>query len=101
MDALSSAVVMKLNLDLQLTLMPSSLYRLLSYKIGNGYRNVKFRKIFRDFVDVTEKVIIIEKVILAPFQKRVQNPLVIAAGFDKTDIPIPWSGGKRLRLIFG
>ncbi|MGA1997839.1 MAG: hypothetical protein ABSH45_18890, partial [Bryobacteraceae bacterium] len=22
-------------------------------------------------------------------------------GFDKTDLPIPWLGGKRLRLVLG
>ena len=37
MDALSSAVAMKVNCDLQLTLMASSLYRLLASQVGNGY----------------------------------------------------------------
>ncbi len=37
MDALSSAVAMKVNCDLQLTLMASSLYRLLAGRIGRGY----------------------------------------------------------------
>ncbi len=38
MDALSSAVAMKVNCDLQLTLMASSLYRLLAVRIGNRLR---------------------------------------------------------------
>jgi len=37
-DALSSAAAMKVNLDLQLTLMASSLYRLFVSKIGNRYK---------------------------------------------------------------
>src|SRR3989454_12137252 len=37
MDALSSAVAMKVDCDLQLTLMASSLYRLLALKVKNGY----------------------------------------------------------------
>ena len=37
MDALSSAVALKVNCDLQLTLMASSLYRLLGCRIGRGY----------------------------------------------------------------
>ena len=101
MDALSSAVAMKVNFDLQLTLMASSLYRLLSSKIGNGYQNAKSRHIFRDFIDATGTVIITEKEILLRFQKRAHNPLLIAADFDKINIPIPWLGGKRLQLIFG
>ena len=41
MDALSSAVAMKVNCDLQLTLMASSLYRLLAVRVANGYETVK------------------------------------------------------------
>src|SRR3954447_20794057 len=49
MDALSSAVAMKVNCDLQLTLMASSLDRLLAVRVGNGYESVKSRPLFRDF----------------------------------------------------
>ena len=101
MDALSSAVAMKVNFDLQLTLIASSLYRLLGVKIGNGYQNVKSRHIFRDFVDATAQIMITENEIFVRFQKRAHNPLLIAAGFDKTNIRIPWLGGKKLSLIFG
>ena len=58
MDALSSAVAMKVNCDLQLTLMASSLYRLLGAQIGNGYEVVKSRHLFRDFVDASAAVTI-------------------------------------------
>jgi transposase len=101
MDALSSAVAMKVNCDLQLTLMASSLYRLLARQIGNGYQTTKSRHLFRDFVDATAQITIAEKEILVRFQKRAHNPLLIAADFDKTAPVIPWLGGKRLRLIFG
>jgi transposase len=101
MDALSSAVAMKVNFDLQLTLMASSLYRLLSSRIGNSYQNAKSRHIFRDFVDATGNITITESEVLVRFQKRSHNPLLIAADFDKIDIPIPWLGQKRLQLIFG
>jgi len=86
MDALSSAVAMKVNFDLQLTLMASSLYRILSSKIGNGYQTAKSRHIFRDFVDATGHVMITEKEILVRFQKRAHKPLLIAADIDKIDI---------------
>src|SRR4051812_13311298 len=53
MDALSSAVAIKVNCDLQLTLMASSLYRLLAARIGHGYESAKSRHLFRDFIDAT------------------------------------------------
>jgi hypothetical protein len=101
MDALSSAVAMKVDCDLQLTLIASSLYRLLGTRIGNGYQRAKSRQIFRDLVDATAQVTITPSQIEVRFQKRAHNPLLLAAGFDKTDLPIPWLGNKHLRLVFG
>ena len=98
MDALSSAVAMKVNCDLQLTLMASSLYRLLGARIARGYEHAKSRHIFRDFVDATARVSIEPKHIRVSFQKRAHNPLLLAAGLAATDIPIPWLGRKRLAL---
>ena len=101
MDALSSAVAMKVNCDLQLTLMASSLYRLLAVRVGNGYETAKSRHLFRDFIDAAAEVSITGGEIVVQFQKRAHNPLLIAAGFDKTESAVPWLGNKRLRLIFG
>ena len=101
MDALSSVVAMKVNCDLQLTLMASSLYRLLGTEIGQGYQTATSRHLFRDFVEATAQVHILEKEIVVQFQKRAHNPLLLAVGFDKKNIPIPWLEGKRLRLLFG
>jgi len=101
MDALSSAVAMKVSCDLQLTLMASSLYRLLGEKIGNGYATAKSQHIFRDFINAVANVMITERDIQVRFQKRAHNPLAMAAGFAKTDLPVPWLGNRRLQLVFG
>ena len=101
MDALSSVVAMKVNCDLQLTLMASSLYRLLGTEVGQGYQTATSRHLFRDFVEATAQVQILEKDIVVQFQKRAHNPLLLAVGFDKKNVPIPWLGGKRLQLLFG
>ena len=101
MDALSSAVAMKVSCDLQLTLMASSLYRLLGEKIGNGYATAKSQHIFRDFINAVANVMITEREIQVRFQKRAHNPLAVAAGFAQTDLPVPWLGKKRLQMVFG
>jgi hypothetical protein len=101
MDALSSAVAMKISCDLQLTLMASSLYRLLAVRIGHGYESAKSRHLFRDFIDASAGIAIDENDVVVRFQRRAHNPLLVAAGFDRTDIKVPWLGGKRLRLVFG
>jgi hypothetical protein len=101
MDALSSAVAMKITCDLQLTLMASSLYRLLGAQVGRGYEVAKGRHIFRDFIDAVGLLTLSDHEILVQYQKRAHNPLLIAAGFGHTDVPVPWLGNKRLRFVFG
>jgi transposase len=101
MDALSSTVAMKVDFDLQLTLMANSLYRLMGAKIGNGYARAKSKHIFRDFIDATAMVTITDDSIEVRFQKRSHNPLLKAAGYDKLHPLIPWLGGKILKIFLG
>jgi hypothetical protein len=101
MDALSSAVALKVNCDLQLTLVASSLYRLLAGRIGHGYETAKSRHLFRDFIDATATVTISEADVVVRFQKRAHNPLLLAAGFDKTRVKVPWLAGRPLHFVFG
>lgn len=99
MDALSSVVALKVNCDLQLTLMASSLYRLLAAQIANGYEHAKSRHLFQDFVDASAQITLTPDQLIVRFQKRANNPLLLAAAFDKIDARIPWLDGKHLRLI--
>jgi hypothetical protein len=101
MDALSSAVALKVNCDLQLTLMASSLYRYLSQRIGHGYETAKSRHLFRDFIDATALINIGAAAVSVRYQKRAHNPLLLAAGFDKVNVHIPWLGNRTLQLNFG
>ena len=51
MDALSAAVPLKVQLDLQTTLMASALYRILAKRLGNGMESAKARTVFRKTVN--------------------------------------------------
>lgn len=99
MDALSSTVALKVNCDLQLTLMASSLYRLLASEIGQGYERAKSQHVFHDFVEASANMMITEREVVVRFQKRAHNPLLTAAGFGNTDVKVPWFGGKRLQIV--
>jgi hypothetical protein len=101
MDALSSAVALKVNCDVQLTLMASSLYRYLGQWIGHGYEAAKSRQLFLDFIDANGTISLDERTLLVRFQKRAHNPLLVASGFDTTDVRVPWLGNRRLRFQFG
>ena len=101
MDAWSSAVAMQITCDVQLTLMASSLSRLLGTQIGRGDAAAKGRHIFRDCIDAVGLITLTADEIIVRYQKRAHTPLLIAAGFANTHVPVPWLGGKRLRLVFG
>jgi len=100
-DALSSAVALKVNCDLQFTLMGSSLYRTLGARIGGAYTTAESRHIFRDFVEASARVSMTDDAVHVQFGKRAHNPLLISAGFAQTDVAVPWWDGRRLRLSFG
>jgi transposase len=101
MDALSSAVPLKVNCDVQLTILASCLYRMFANRIDNGYATAKSQHLFRDFIDATAVVTITDNTIEVRFQKRAHNPLLLAAGYDAVNLPIPWLGNKRLQLLHG
>ena len=81
--------------------MASSLYRMLANRVGNGYETAKSQHLFRDFIDATAVVNIEKQAITVRFQKRAHNPLLLAAGYDRTETRIPWLQNKCLQLVFG
>ena len=101
MDALSAAVPMRINTDLQLTLMASGLYRLLANRIGNGHRTARARTLFRSFIDAAAAVTISEKTVRVRFGRRANNPFMINAGLADTETVLPWLEGRDLKLEFG
>ena len=100
-DALSSAVALKIHCDLQLTLMASSLYRLLGAKIGKEYATAHSSHLFRDFIEAQARVTIDNHTVEVAFGKRAHSPLLLAAGFQDTDVAVPWWGGRKLKISFG
>ena len=100
MDALSAAVPMKIDVDLQLTLIASVLYRILGIRAGNGHARAGAGRIFRDLVRASGEVGIGEGEITVRLGRRACNPLLLAAGYDQTADPIPWLGNRVLTLRF-
>lgn len=101
MGALSSTVPMKVDCDLQLTVMASSLYRLLARRVGQGYHRAKSRHLFRDLIQATALVQIDEETIVVRYPKRAHHPLLRAAGYDGYACRVPWLGNRQVRLELG
>ncbi|MDE0211876.1 MAG: hypothetical protein OXJ64_18595 [Boseongicola sp.] len=100
MDALSAAMPMRIDLDVQLTLMASSLYRRISNSIGQGFEAAKVRTIFRKLVYASAAIRITEDEIIATLGQRASSPLLVTAGYGEIAQPIPWLGNRTLRIGF-
>ena len=99
LDALSSAVRLKIDFDLTLTEVASGLYRMLGRRLA-GYESAQSRQLFRHFLSTPAEVEITDKRIEVTLPKRTHNPLLLAAGFGQGATPIPWWDGRRLVLQF-
>lgn len=100
LDALSSMVGLKIDFDLQITLMAAALYRLMAGKIGREYERAQAKKIFRNMLDVSADVVITDDEVVATLDKRAHNPYLVASGLADSPTPMPWYGNKRLVIRF-
>lgn len=99
-DALSSLVGLRVALDLQITLMASSLYRLLAEKVGGLYRQAEAKTIFHQLLDVSADVVIDETRVVVTIHKRSHNPYLVASRLADQPTPLPWFGDKQLFIRF-
>jgi hypothetical protein len=99
-DALSSMVGMKVDFDMQLTLVASSLYRMMAQRIGREYTNAQAKTVFRNLLDLSGKVEINESSVVVTLDKRAHNPYLVASGLTERPTPMPWFGEKKLIIQF-
>ena len=100
LDALSSMVGLKVDFDLQITLMASALYRLLAGTIGAGYDHAQAKTMFRNLLDVSATVAIDAERVVVTLDKRTHNPFLVNFRLADTPTPMPWFGNKSLELRF-
>jgi len=99
-DALSSMVGMKVDFDMQLTLMATSLYRMMAQRIGREYSHSQAKTVFRNLLDLSGKVEITAASVVVTLDKRAHNPYLVASGLADQPTPMPWFGNKKLMIRF-
>jgi hypothetical protein len=100
LDALSSMIGLKVDFDLQITLMAAALYRLMAGKIGREYERAQAKKIFRNLLDVSAKVNVCDDEVVLRLDKRAHNPYLVASGLADTPTQMPWFGNRKLVIEF-
>ncbi len=97
MNALSSAVGLKVDFDLALLVVASGLYRLLARRM-RGYADAQARQIFRDLLDMPAQIEITPREVRVEFHRRAHLPIVLASELCQRTVEIPWWQGRRLHL---
>ena len=97
MDALSSAVGLKVDFDMALLVIASGLYRLLARRM-RGYADAQARHIFRDLIDTPADVTVSEREVLVRFHRRAHLPIISASGILNAPVKVPWWDNHTLRM---
>jgi hypothetical protein len=96
-DALFSAVGLKVDFDMALLVLASGLYRLIAQRM-RGYSDAQARQIFRDLIDMSANVEVSDKEVIVSFHRRAHLPIILASGLMDKPVPVPWWNGLPLRL---
>ncbi len=97
-DALSSAVGLKVDFDMALLVLASGFYRLMARRM-RGYDDAQARQIFRDLIDMSAEVAVTPAEIRLRFHRRAHLPIVLASGLVNKPVAVPWWAGRSLRLL--
>src|SRR5438552_10313373 len=97
MDALSSAVGLKVDFDMVLLVLASGTYRILANTM-RGYSDAQARQIFRDLVDVPADVTITDREVEVRFHRRSHLPILLSSGLFDKPVAVPWWNRLKLRL---
>ncbi len=97
MDALSSAVGLKVDFDMALLVVASGLYRLLAQRM-RGYSDAQARHLFRDIIDIPADISIEKGEVRVQLHRRSHLPIILASGLMDQPLAVPWWEGLSLRL---
>ena len=99
-DALSSMVGLKVDFDLQITLMASTLYRVLANRLAEEYRRATAKKIFSNLLDLGGFVDIQPGRVEVILDKRAHNPYLVDSGLADIPTRMPWLENRKLLISF-
>jgi hypothetical protein len=98
LNCLCSDVRLNVDFDLTLTVLADLLYRRLAERL-KGFGQTGPSQLFRKFVDTSGHIEITEKGVVVRLGKRAHNPLLKEAGLTEPSQPVPWLGGRTVRLV--
>jgi hypothetical protein len=98
-DALSSSIRIKVDLDCVLTTLASLCYQWLARQI-KGFESAQAKTLWRRFVDRPATIFFSPTSITVRFNRHNHAPLLIEAGFARRTARIPWLANLEVRYEF-
>lgn len=98
MNALSSAVGIKVDFDMALLVIASGLYRQLAKKM-RGYADAQAGHLFRDLINMPATVTVEDSEVTVRFHRRAHLPIIIDSGMLDSPVKVPWWNGSTLRML--
>jgi hypothetical protein len=99
LNALSSPIVIRIFMDVMLTMVADIIYRLFARDICK-FEDATPQTIFSKFIDVTGNVEIVDNEIIVQLRKNAQAPILISNPIFKTSYEIPWLNNIKLKYVW-
>jgi hypothetical protein len=97
LNALSSAVGLKVDFDMALLVIASGLYRLFARRM-RGYSDAQARTIFHDLVNIPANVTVTDHEVRVELHRRAHLPLILASDLADKPVQVPWWQNRTLRI---
>jgi hypothetical protein len=96
-DALSSSVRLKVEMDVVLDVIASAAYRWFGREL-RGWERATARRLWSTFLDRPGKVRITNEEVIVRVRRFSRAPVLLDSLVVQENPPVPWLGGRRLRL---
>ncbi|MBT9161189.1 MAG: hypothetical protein DDT26_02493 [Dehalococcoidia bacterium] len=99
LNALSSPILIKVQLDVITTMIADTLYWMLAQKL-RGFEECDAPKLYRHYIRGGATVAVNNGQVTVTYPKRAHNPALRAVPWDKLPTTIPGCPGAKLKLVF-
>lgn len=99
LNALSSPILVKVHLDVLLTVVADTLYYMLAQKL-RGFEECDAPRIFRHFVKGKGTVAVTATEIVVTFPRRAHNPILRNVAWERLPQHISWLGDRKMTFRF-
>ncbi len=99
-NALSSPILIRVHLDVLLTMIADTLYYHLAQRL-RGFERCDAKTLFRRFVNMPAVISVDKEVIHVKYPLRAHSPVLRSAGLDKWSNPVSWLGNRKLKFSWG